>query len=302
MPTPYRYLFQQGPVLGGLAKIIYRSLTGPRDKPFEVPGPELEAVVPPRQRSMIMAYVRHVGGEPGQYKTVLPFHLYPQWGFPLLARAVEHVPYDLIKMLNAASEVTIHEPLPNDLPLMLKARLQEAEINERRAKLTLHLTTGTKKTPRAMEVHQTGIIPLVKPQKGNSAPPRKRFKPRVPEDVREVGRFRVGPRSGLDFAMLTGDINPLHWLPPYAKAMGHPRPILHGFSLLARTVEILNRKLYSGDIHKIKQLAVRFRRPLRLPADVGVFVQAEGGLYAGTAPSGPAYLTGSFNTKPQSAD
>jgi hypothetical protein len=288
------HLLQQGPVLGGLARIVYKSLAR-RETPggaITSPGPELEACVPPRSRSLVAAYVRHVGGEPSQYKTELPFHLYPQWGFPLLTRALEHLPYDLLKMLNAASEVTIHHPLPGDVPLLLRARLEEADVTERHAKLILRLVTGTRETPEAMVVRQTAIIPLARPEKGAN----KKTKPRVPADVRQVGRFRVGPRSGLDFAMLTGDINPLHWLKPYARAMGHPRPILHGFSLLARTVETLNRKLYAGDIHKIKRLAVRFTRPLRLPADVGVFIEAGGGLYAGTAPSGPAYLTGSFDT------
>ena len=324
------FLMQQGPVLGGLARIVYQSLTarGPEPGPGTVlaPGPELEETVAPRSRSLVAAYVRHVGGEPGQYRTVLPFHLYPQWAFPILGRALEHVPFDLITMVNAGTEVTINQMLPADVPLRLRARLEETDINERRARFRLRLVTGTDAEPRALEVRQTAVILLSRKEEaggaarkgrpdgqarpgGDRARPghepglgaKPRSRPRVPARVREVGRFRAGSRAGLDFAMLTGDINPLHWLKPYARAMGHPRPIMHGFALFARVVEILNRRLYSGDIHRIKNIAVRLARPLGLPADVGVFIDARGGLFAGTAPAGPAFLTGSFNTDLETA-
>jgi acyl dehydratase len=256
--------------------------------------------VAPRSRSLVAAYVRHVGGEAGQYRTALPFHMYPQWGFPILGRALDHVPFDLVTLVNAGSEVTVHERLQNDVPLVLRARLEQTDVSEQRVKFRLRLTTGTERAPLALEVRQTAVVLLRRPVGADRAQPTlaRKPRPRVPAGVREVGRFRVGPRAGLDFALLTGDINPLHWLGPYARAMGHPRPILHGFALLARAVEVLHRRLFSGDVHRIKQLAVRFTRPLRLPADVGVFVDADGGLFVGMAPSGPAYLTGSFDTQP----
>ena len=53
----------------------------------------------------------------------------------------------------------------------------------------------------------------------------------------------VESRAGLEFAFLTGDFNPVHWVRRYARAAGFASPILHGFAMMARTMESLGRTL-----------------------------------------------------------
>jgi hypothetical protein len=55
--------------------------------------------------------------------------------------------------------------------------------------------------------------------------------------AREIGRFSLSKRAGLDFAKATGDFNPIHWAPRYAKAMGFRSVILHGFGSLSWAFE-----------------------------------------------------------------
>ena len=38
---------------------------------------------------LIRDYIRHVGGDPAWYRGRVPPHFFPQWGFPLGARALE---------------------------------------------------------------------------------------------------------------------------------------------------------------------------------------------------------------------
>ena len=106
--------------------------------------------------------------------------------------------------------------------------------------------------------------------------------------------------AGLDFAKLTGDFNPIHWLAPYARASGFRAVILHGFSTFARSIEALNRSRFAGDPSKLTVIDARFSRPLVLPARVGIYVTNDGGIWVGDAPGGGAYLEGRFETETQS--
>jgi len=292
------HLLRQGPVLATLARTVVADLMPGRTGGGEVqaPGEEHTDRVPPRSPELVRDYVRHVGGDPSWYRGRLPFHLFPQWGVPILARTLQGLPYELVKVMNAGCAVTVHRELPLDRPLVLRARLERVDADERRVVLYQRLVTGTDEHPVAQVVEQRAIIKLA--ARGSSRAPRER--PGVPAPAREVGRFRVGPGAGLDFAVLTGDLNPLHWLGAYARASGHRGPILHGFSTLARAVEVLNRNLWAGDPARLGWIEVRFTRPLPVPTEVGVYItDAEGGigLHVGKMAGGPAYLTGRLRTK-----
>ena len=290
------HLLHQGPVLATLAQTVLAGLKPGRTGGGEPPGPEIVGRVPPRPRELVRDYVRHVGGDPSWYRGRLPFHLFPQWGVPILARTLRGLPYNLIKVMNAGCAVTVHRDLPPDRPLALRAQLERVDADERRVVLYQRLVTGTDDHPEAQVVEQRAIIKLA----GAGAKKAPRERPAVPVAAREVGRFRVGAGAGLDFAVLTGDLNPLHWLGAYARASGHRGPILHGFSTLARAVEVLNRNLWASDPGRLGWIEVRFTRPLPVPTEVGVYVNAvEGalGLYVGRIAGGPAYLTGRLRTK-----
>jgi len=113
----------------------------------------------------------------------------------------------------------------------------------------------------------------------------------VPGDARELGRLSVPAHAGRDFARLTGDLNPVHWLSPYARLLGFPSVINHGFSSMARTLELLIRTTYEGDPRALRSFECRFTKPLLLPAEVGVFTQGER-IYLWQAQGSPTYLEG----------
>ena len=114
----------------------------------------------------------------------------------------------------------------------------------------------------------------------------------MPEDVRELAFWSIGPKAGLDFAKLTGDFNPIHWIAGYARASGFRNTILHGFSTFARAWEGLNATLLK-DGSELTTFDAQFTRPLVLPARVGLYV-TDDRVYVGDAPGGPAYMVGTF--------
>jgi len=299
MGVSNRFILEQGATIGALARgavqLMLQSQGLSKKAGVETPGPEIQQVLPPRSKELLRAYTRHVGGDPGSYRGVIPPHLFPQWVFPLQTRTLEGIPYPMEKVLNGGCRMEIRAPLPADEPLMVRGRLEGIDDNGRRAVLHARATTGTASCPDALVTDMYAVVPLRSKEKTNGAPkPRKKEKPRVPADVRELAYWRIGPKAGLEFAKLTGDFNPVHWVPPYARMMGFRNVILHGFSTMARAYEGIVRARFSGQPGRLKTFDVKFTRPLILPHRVGLYIDSDEQFYVGDAPGGPAYLIGSF--------
>lgn len=266
--------------------------SSPRDDGRAI-TPELELVrtIAPPHPSLIRDYVEHVGGDPAAYRTSIPPHLFPQWTFPLAARTAARLPYPLTRIVNAGCRLEIRAPLPADgTPLVTRAALQSIDHDGRRALLTQRLVTGTAAQPDALVATVTALIPL---RANRSA--KKRDAVLVPYDAHELARWRLGRDAGLAFAVLTGDFNPIHWLTRAGVAAGFGGPILHGFAMLARAFEGIVRARFAGDHSRIRTIDARFTRPLRLPADIGLFARSDE-VWIGDACGTAAYLTMTVGT------
>lgn len=299
MSLPTRHIRHQGRVvasLGGTALSALMQRFG-KGGPSEVPGPELLRTLPAPPADLVRDYIRHVGGDPGAYKRTIPAHMFPQWGFPLAAKTLKGIPYPMMRVLNGGCRLESRAPLPAGEPLEVSARLESIDDDGRRAVLHQRVVTGTASVPEAVVADLYAIVPLgggkdEAPSNGAA----KKQRPRVPASARELAYWRLPADAGLAFAMLTGDFNPVHWVPPYARAFGFKNTILHGFATMARAIEGLGRGLYAGAVDRIAVIDVKFTRPLVLPARVGLYVDGRD-VYVGDAPGGPAYLTGSFQPR-----
>jgi hypothetical protein len=306
MSVSMRHVLHQGPVLAALARTVVQATLGKKaGGPVpSAPGPWIEVVLPPRPPDLIRDYVRHVGGDPGSYKKTVPAHLFPQWAFGLTGRTLAGLPYPFVKAMNAGCRVEIRAALPQGEPLQVRARLESIDDNGKRAILTQRVITGTRSAPEALIADMRVFVPLGgKPGDGKPAGNGKpkadaRDRPTVPASAREIAFTRLRSDAGLDFAKLTGDFNPIHWIPAAAHASGFRTVILHGFSTLARTIENLNRRVYAGDVSRLGVIDARFTRPLLLPATVGTYVEDDA-VYVGDAPGGGAYLEAKFSARAQ---
>ncbi len=298
MTVSTKHVLAQGPALRGMGETALSALkqrlgvASPRHAP-SVPGPEVRATFPPRSRELIRDYVRHVGGDPGAYKKRVPAHLFPQWGFALTGKTLEGLDYPMLAAMNGGCKLVMNAPLPNDEPLEVSARLESIDDDGRRAILEQRIVTSTRSAPNAVVAHLYIFVPLKKGS-GDGEKRTKKERPRVPTEAKELAFWRLRADAGLDFAKLTGDFNPVHWVPAYARAFGFRNTILHGFGTMARAIEGLNRGLFAGDVDALSEIHVRFTRPLVLPAKVGLYVRG-GELWVGDAPGGPAYLTGTYS-------
>ena len=292
MSVSLSHVLSQGPVLVALGRAALSTVRPTSSgTTATAPGPWLEATLPPRPEALIRDYVRHVGGDPGWYRGIVPAHLFPQWGFPLAAEALSKLHYTLARVMNAGCRIEQHAALPAGEPLIVRARIESIDDDGRRAIVTQRVVTGTREVPDAITADLRAYLPLDTKRDGGA----KKARPTVPANARELAYLRIRRDAGLDFAKLTGDFNPIHWVPAYARAAGFRGTILHGFATLARAIEAVNRARFAGDPRRLATVDVRFSRPLPLPATVGVYVDDDNGLWVGDAPGGGAYLEGRYS-------
>jgi hypothetical protein len=308
MGVSSRHILSQGPVLAALGRTLAGAVQQ-RVRPASqahvthTPGPEISAQHAPLPRALIDDYLRYVGADPRAYRGELPPHLFPQWCVPALARTMEELPYPLLRVVNGGCTVRVNAAIPDDEPLQVRARLFAIDDDGRRARIHQQVQTGTASAPDALAIDVYAVVPLTNGNNGSRAGNGAASKastngarPHAPEDAREVARFALGKDAGLSFAKLTGDFNPIHWVPFIARASGFKRPILHGFAELAYAWEGLNRNVLGGDVHAVASIDVRLTRPLVLPHEVGLYVRGRE-LSLADALGGPAYLTGSFRLR-----
>ena len=288
MLTPARHLVEQRHMLRSLGNVavdsvIERILPAERAS-VSLPGPEVVMQVPPPSRTLIEDFLGHVGSDPAADPESVPPHLFPQWGLSVALRALRGCGFPLLQMLNGGCRLQSNAPLRRDRGLTVRARLQSVSESARRTVLCQRIVTEQADAPEALVADVYGIV-----RRAARPPAGEKHVESLPEAAHKIDDWTLGRDAGLTFALLTGDINPLHWLPPYARAMGFRSTILHGFAAMARTYAGLERRLGP---RRLRLLDVRFRRPIVLPAQLSLYVDGDQVLLA-TADEA-ACLTGRF--------
>jgi acyl dehydratase len=298
MTSLTRHIVHQHRVIASLSGTAVRGILQRFDQkrrtPETLPGPELRATLAPPPAALIRDYVRAVGGDPLSYAHTIPAHLFPQWSLPLAAKTLRELPYSLLRTLNGGCRLEINAPLSAKEPLLLRGRLEGVTDDGRRAVLHQRIVTEQTSQPDAVVAHVYAIVPTTSKNRVRGPARKPREVQMVPPGARELRSLSLGRNAGRDFALLTGDFNPVHWVAPYARMLGHRGSILHGFASMAYTIETLQRELFGGATDAIRVVDVRFVRPLVLPATVGVYVEGNR-LFLGSR-GGPAFLTGTYST------
>ena len=297
-----RHLPAQLPVIAALGSTLLR-----RRGDKATLGRELVETLAPPQPALVRDYIEHVGGDPAAYRSTIPPHLFPHWSFPLAAKTLAGLPYPLTRIINAGCKLDLRAPLPANTPLIVRASLTSIDDDGHRVLLTQRIVTGTAQTPDAVVATITALIPLRSNRAGTIGTGRNgssngangasglngrtshdaKVSRHVPYQAHELARWSLAHDSGLAFAVLTGDFNPIHWLARAGVAAGFGGPILHGFAMLARAYEGIARTRFAGDVSGPRTIEARFTRPLRLPADVSLFALGNEAWLAdapGTAP------------------
>jgi acyl dehydratase len=215
---------------------------------------------------------------------------------------LEPLPIPAHRLLNGGFRMDVHGPLPVGEALEVEAQVTRIDEDARKIRITQRITTGTATSPGAMTIE---FYPVV-PKRGGSETPEgaraeahdERLRPVVPEvGVETFGSWKLGPRAGLDFALLTGDFNPIHWLAPAARMSGFRNVILHGFASFGRVFEHWVTERLAGNPQRVVSVAARFNKPLVLPTTATAWTDGNGSVWLGSKQGEKSWLSAHFTCK-----
>lgn len=188
-------------------------------------------------------------------------------GFPLQAKimAAGDFPLPMAGLVHVENTVTAHRELT--AADVLDITVTPGELLPHRKGRTIELLTTAE---IGREVVWEGRSVYLARGEGDEAAPEGEPAPPVPTGpVAQVWRLKGD--LGRRYAAVSGDVNPIHLHPITARAMGFPKAIAHGMWTYPRTLAALGaRHAYAGASQ------VWFRKPVLLPASVGLVAESAG--------------------------
>ena len=254
---PIHLLRFHGAILRATGRIALRGVFAPKVKSEISPVHQIIAAPP---AALIEHYLAWCGAA-DRYPNSLPAHMVSYWGLPLIAQILLQTPYALTKVLNQGVTLRINGELPRNQPLHCKAFVALQLEEQHRTRLSVTVQTGTEDSPNIAEatLHMAFIHrPRPSSSNSNSAKIQRVDDPQL--NWNTLGTWSATAHDGLQFALITGDFNPIHWSSLMGKLSGLPSKILQGFGSFARTLEQLK-------LDQIAQVDLRFLRPVRLPSE-----------------------------------
>lgn len=287
MAISNKFILQQRSTLAALGRGVFARIRSQPGAP-SIPGPLFEAELPPRSPELISAYLGWMGIDAAKYDGTLPSHLFPQWGFGLAVQTFARLDYPLLRAVNGGCRLQINGPIPSNEALIINAQLTDVDDDGYRAILTTQITSGTRSAPAALVADFRTFVPLARRPEAD----KKKEDRSVPAEAKAIETWRFASNAGFDYARLTGDFNPIHWISGYARRSGFKNTILHGFATMSRATEGLERAL-EGEGRSLSMLDARFTKPLVLPGAATLFTLGDE-VWVGAAPGEPAYMMGTF--------
>jgi acyl dehydratase len=225
---------------------------------------------------------------------LLPPTAYVTWLTPVMSRALlaARLALPAARVLHAGNEVRFARlPLASEA-LTVEARLASVDATPERTIIVERAVHRDGAGREAFTVDTTLYFPgAARPAKDDAARAAEKAReralaPRVPEGAREVGRFATSLAVSKAYTAISGDYNPVHISPLFARLLGFKGAFVHGYATKARVAHRLVRTLLGGDPRRLARLSVRFRRTIAIDEEAAVFVSSAGVPPEGAAPAG----------------
>ena len=227
------------------------ALWQPRQDNALLPEP-LECRLPPPPAPLIAAYRQFCDITPQQYPGQLPPHMFCQFALPLLFRQLRQTALPLSRMVNQGVQMRLVAPLETT---EMTLQLAVSQITERphATRLSQTLTISQAQQVRLEVICFTRFVFARRNKKSRSGPQK--------PDGDCIGQWQADANDGRHFALISGDINPIHWHDWLARRGPFGHKVLQGYASMARTFELLHR--FYGQ--PARYFSVHFMAPVPLP-------------------------------------
>ena len=218
---------------------------------------------------LVADFIGWSGGSAAFWDDQVPPTLFPYWTMPALVTCIKGRRIKLAKLLNGGCTIQQFAPIPVTAALRLETWFKGIETRERHDLITVGSRTRDVDGQTLLETEVRFILP-----KSNSKAPRPVTTQSVaPCQTTRVATLDASSNDGFTFACLTGDFNPIHWIPSVARLSGFPSCIQHGFGTLAKSYEHLlsAEKLTRGSC----MLRVDFKRTVPLPSTASLYAEGD---------------------------
>ncbi|CAD6192163.1 unnamed protein product [Caenorhabditis auriculariae] len=174
------------------------------------------------------------------------------------------IEFDLVRILHGEQYIEIHEPLPTDARLRSECRVVDLLDKGSGALILSEITTYDDATGKKIGVQQISTFQVGAGKFGGARTSPHEKKPadipsREPDAV-------VEEKTSIDQAALyrmgSGDLNPLHIDPNFAKMSGFEQPILHGLCSLGFSTRHVLSVWANNDGTQFKAMKTRFASPV----------------------------------------
>ena len=175
-------------------------------------------------------------------------------------------PFPLLGLIHLSNRIRIHRPLGGVSELTLGVHAQNLKPHPKGATFDL-VTTAEDALGLLWEAESRMLCRGVKLDGEASDDPQP-----APTLVSELTRWPAPADIGRRYARVSGDYNPIHLSALTAKLFGFPQAIAHGLWNKAHTLAALGEHLPAANI----EIAVEFRKPVRLPSEVRLLASEAG--------------------------
>lgn len=174
---------------------------------------------------------------------------------PALAWSLFEGKVDFTRLLHAEHKIVLHREIPREGRLFTTARIAKIYDKVKHALMVVEAETRTESGEHLFDniagflIRGAGGFGGERGPKAGNEPPQ-----REPDFADQLTTWR----DQNVIYRLSGDLNPLHIDPDFAKLAGFDKPILHGLCTFGFACRSILRKLCGNDPSKIKSFEVRF--------------------------------------------
>ncbi|MEU0003590.1 MaoC/PaaZ C-terminal domain-containing protein [Streptomyces sp. NPDC006314] len=183
------------------------------------------------------------------------------------------VDVDLTKVLHGGQSLTIHRPIPAAGTATATGRI--AAVHDKGTAAVLVMRTEVADAGGPLWTNDAQIFVRGEGGWGGDRGPSTRLDPPTGEPDRTVDR-PIREDQALLYR-LSGDYNPLHADPEFAKLAGFDRPILHGLCTYGITLKAVVDTLLGGDVTRVRSYTTRFAGVVHPGETLRVRMWREGG-------------------------
>jgi len=188
---------------------------------------------------------------------VLPsFAVIPAFGSMGGVSNIPGLQFNLAMLLHGEQEVILHEPLPPEAQLKVSAHVPEIYDKGKAALVILESEAKDADSGKPLFTNRFSLFIRGEGGFGGDSGPKAGNQPpdRAPDGV--ITR-QLMPQQALIYR-LSGDKNPLHADPEFAKMAGFDKPIIHGLCSFGVTCKAIVDEVLGGDVAKVARYQARF--------------------------------------------